>query len=113
MNANPESRLSNRHEIQVTFTTGRGREEVEIDGENRTKGRDGLCKMLDRWQDKYIFVYKSILFPTKSISKLPIHLMFKFLRVRWGLSHRNSVMNGAEEQETTAYTDQRDGHLHS
>lgn len=49
----------------------------------------------------------------EATSKSSIHPMFMFLRVFWGLSHRNSVMNGVEEQETTGYTHHRDERIHS
>lgn len=40
--------------------------------------------------------------------KLSIPPVFMLVSVLWRLSHRNGVMNGAMEQETTGYTNLRD-----
>lgn len=50
---------------------------------------------------------------------MSIHPVFMFLRALCGLSHKNSVMNGSEKQETTGYTDTQmstytaDRHMHA
>lgn len=53
----------------------------------------------------------------QTTSNISSHPVFVFLTALWGLSHKYSATNGAEEQETTGYTETSDytadRHMHA